>query len=175
MSENYFDDQTATPVEQPLQSADNFEAGSDSQVAEESAPEQIMYQNTVYVQQEGTAGASSATSAPKRCPGKEIAGMVLGINGLAWPVIGLFCCVIPVSGGIIGIIYGMIGIGCSIAAIILHNKCVEQADYITKKIVIGKKLAIAGLICGGVGIVLGIVSIVAWVAGLFGAFSGSMF
>ena len=164
MDSNYFDNQTASPVEQkPVQDADNF--GMQETAATESAPEQIMYQNTVYVQQ-GETSPTAATSAPKRCPGKEITGLVLGINALVWPIIGLCCCALPISGGILSIIYGLFGIGFGIAAAILYNKCIEQADYITKKITIGKKLGIAGIIVGAVGIVLGIVSICLWVGGL---------
>lgn len=119
-----------------------------------------------YIDTEARVVEVSSPAKPVGCPGKEITGMILGINALTWPVLGLMFCIIPISGGIISIVYGLLGVGCAIPAMILYNKVNEQADYMTKKIITGRKLAIAGLIVGAVGVFMGILAICLWVAGI---------
>ena len=100
-----------------------------------------------------------------RCPGKEITGMILGINSLLWGSLGLFFCWHIV----IAIVYGGFGIGFGIAATILRKKVHEVANQITKKIEIGGKLGIAGIVCGAVSIVLGIMFVILIASvGIFG-------
>lgn len=87
-----------------------------------------------------------------RCPGKEIVGMVFGINALVWGVFGaIFCWFLPIA-----ITFGIIGIGCGITAMIMHSKVHQQATVITNKIETGKKLGIAGLITGSAAIIISI-------------------
>ena len=103
-----------------------------------------------------------------RCPGKEITGLVLGINSLVWSVLAAMFCWMPFYGLIFGLIYGLFGIGFAIATNILHGKVMEQATITTKKIHTGKKLAKAGLIVGIIAIALSILFFVIWI-GAFGA------
>lgn len=95
-----------------------------------------------------------------KCPGKEITGMIMGINSLLWGSLAfLFCWHIVIS-----FIYGGIGIGFAIAAFVLHKQVMETATHITKKITVGKNLATAGMICSCVAIGLSIVVIVGLIA-----------
>ncbi len=91
-----------------------------------------------------------------KCPGKEIAGLVMGIGSLVEGVAAAICGMIPVYGIIYAIIFGLFGLGLGIAAIILHKKVHEQATVITNKIEIARKLAIPGIITSGAGMVLSI-------------------
>lgn len=132
-----------------------------------------MSENSVYYGAEndytGSLDKNAQPQAPvTRCPGKEIVGMVLGINSLVWGVLGIFFC------WHIGlaIAYGGIGIGTGIAARILHNKVHEQATLITNKIEIGNKLGLAGIICGAVSIVLSIIVLIVLIS--FGIAGGML-
>lgn len=95
-----------------------------------------------------------------KCPGKEITGMVLGINAIAWSGLGmLFCWHFA-----LGLVYGLLGIGCGIGATVLHKKVHEQATYITNKIELGKKLGIAGIIVGSILLLISFLILVAFIA-----------
>ncbi|MBO5238400.1 MAG: hypothetical protein J6B50_06470 [Lachnospiraceae bacterium] len=97
---------------------------------------------------------------PVSCPGKEITSMVFGINALVWGVFGLlFCWHI-----VLAIAYGVVGIGCAIPSLVLFSQVKKIATVITKKGEIGKKLAIAGLICSIVAIVLSIILLFVFIA-----------
>lgn len=96
-----------------------------------------------------------------RCPGKEIAALVLGINALVWGIFSLlFCWYIALS-----IAYMFIGLGCGIAALVLFKKIQEQATVIAPKAYTAKKLATVGIICSCVGLVFAII----FIAGIAGA------
>ena len=112
---------------------------------------------------------------PTRCPGKEIAGLALGINSLVWGVLGAAFSFMPIYGIIFGIIWGGFGIGFGVAANILHKKVHEQATEITNKIEIGKKLATAGMIVSAIAIALGIVVSILFTVGIatLGVFEAS--
>ena len=135
------------------------------QTSQQTVYQQPVYQQAIYQQPVYTSNPGEV-----KCPGKEITGMVLGINSLAWSIFGLFFGWIPLYGMIFGIVYGIIGIGCGIATNIIHNKVLEQATVITNKIRNGKKLATAGIIVGaiaiGLSIIIGIVCIVAGVGAI---------
>lgn len=99
-----------------------------------------------------------------RCPGKEITCMVLGIFSLVYGgFAALFFWHI-----VIGIIFGILGIGLGIPAIVLHGSVMKTATVTTKKVQVGKKLGIAGIICGAVAMVIAILFFVV-VVGILGA------
>lgn len=101
---------------------------------------------------------------PTKCPGKEIAGLVLGINSLVWGVLGLLFCWIPFYGMLFSFIWGGIfGIGCGVAANILHKKVHEEAEVITSKIETAKKLALPGIITGIAGMVISVVVLIGFI------------
>ena len=113
---------------------------------------------------------------PTKCPGKEIAGLVLGINSLVWGILGLLFSWIPIYGMIFSFIWGgLMGVGCGIATNILHKKVHEEAEEITGKIETAKKLAVPGIILGIVGCVISIIVLIVFViilgAGAVGALS----
>ena len=103
---------------------------------------------------------------PVRCPGKEITSMVFGINALVWGVFGLvFCWHI-----VLAIVYGVVGIGCGITAIVLFKQVKNIATVITKKGEVGNKLGIAGLICSILAIVISILVLIVLISlGVFTA------
>lgn len=107
-----------------------------------------------------------------RCPGKEITCMILGIMSIYCGVFSvLFCWFIMYA-----FIFGICAIAYAIPAFILRKKAVEQATVTTKKSVIGRNLAIAGLICGIVAMIISLVITVLFGVALgsgLGAFSGS--
>lgn len=108
-----------------------------------------------------------------RCPGKEITGLIMGIGSLVEGVAAAIFGMIPIYGIIYAIIFGLFGLGLGITAILLHKKVHEQATVITKKIEIGKKLAIPGIITSGAGMALSIlISTIVCAAGI-AAFSGA--
>lgn len=94
-----------------------------------------------------------------RCPGKEISGLVLGINSIFWSAFGLIFCWYAA----LGITYGVIGIVCGIVALVLHKKVMEQATVITKKIKVAKTLGTIGIIVGAVLIVLSIILLIVFI------------
>lgn len=123
-------------------------------------------------------------SAPVKCPGKEITGMIFGISALIWGVIGIIMGFvgIAVAGTIqryssylgsyrgsvasassqvyvYGFVYAFMAIGCAIVTIVLRGKIFAVAQEISNKIKIGFGLAIAGLITGGIGLLLTIISL----------------
>ena len=100
-----------------------------------------------------------------RCPGKEIAGLILGISALAMGVLAVIYCWIPVVSSA-GIVFGIIALGCGIAALILASKVYQQATITTKKIRVGKGLGLAGVICGGIGFLFGIIMTAVYAATL---------
>lgn len=105
--------------------------------------------------------------APVRCPGKEIAGLILGINSVLWSVIGLFFC----WHFALALVYAGFGIGMGIAALILHKKVMEQATVTTGKIKAAKILGIIGIIVSVILLLLGILILVLILLGT-GLFSG---
>ncbi|MBR3636638.1 MAG: hypothetical protein IKN45_01830 [Lachnospiraceae bacterium] len=96
-------------------------------------------------------------SEPIKCPGKEIAGLILGINAIFWSGLGTLLGCIPVYGLIFACIWNAFGIGTGIAAMVLHKKVHEQATEISNKIETGKKLGLIGIIVGIAGIVIAII------------------
>ncbi len=130
-----------------------------NQQTAQQTTQQPVYQQPVY---------SSNTPTGTRCPGKEIAGLVLGINALVWSVLGAFFSWMPFYGLIFGLIWGGFGVGFAIATNILYKKVMEQATIITNKIHTGKKLAKAGLIVGIIAMALSVVICIIWV-GIIGA------
>ncbi|MCR4814734.1 MAG: hypothetical protein K5879_07900 [Lachnospiraceae bacterium] len=93
-----------------------------------------------------------------KCPGKEIAGLVLGINAIVWGGLGAVFGLMPFYGLIFGFIWGGFGIGFGIATNILHKKVHEQANVITSKIETGKKLATIGIVLSIVGMVISVIA-----------------
>ena len=98
--------------------------------------------------------------APVVCPGKEITSMVFGINALVWGIFSAFFCWHIICAAI----YGLMSIGCGIVALVLHKKVLEEATFTTKKVALGKKLGIAGIICSAIAIVLSIIVLMAIIA-----------
>ena len=123
-------------------------------------------------------------SAPVKCPGKEITGMVFGISALIWGVLTIIMGFvgIAVAGTIhryssylgsyrgsvasassqvyvYGFVYAFMAIGCAIVTLVLRGKIYAVAQDISNKIKIGFGLAIAGLITGGIGLLLTIISL----------------
>lgn len=88
-----------------------------------------------------------------KCPGKEIAGMVLGIFSLFYGVFAVFFFWYV----ILSVVFALFAAGTGIAAMVLNNKVKEQATVMTKKTTIGKNLGIAGMICGIVAVILSII------------------
>lgn len=177
-SNNIYANVTPTPVSDQNQGSQAAEGQTVYQqsVYQQPADQQQTSRQTVYQQpvyQQATYQQPVYTSNPGevKCPGKEITGMVLGINSLAWSIFGLFFGWIPFYGMIFGIVYGIIGIGCGIATNIIHNKVLEQATVITNKIRNGKKLATAGIIVGAVAIGLSIIIGIVWIVAGVGAIS----
>lgn len=135
---------------------------------------QPVYQQPVQPQPAYSYNASTPQATlGARCPGKEIAGLVMGIVSLSEGVLAAICGIIPVYGIIYAVIFGLFAIGLGIAAIVLHKKVHEQATVITNKIEIGRKLAIPGIITGGAGMVLSILITIAVCAAGVAAFSGA--
>ncbi|MCR4617280.1 MAG: hypothetical protein K5669_03705, partial [Lachnospiraceae bacterium] len=89
-----------------------------------------------------------------KCPGKEITGMVFGINALVWGVLAIILAWFPFYGLIFGLSYGIVGIACAIVTFVLYNKVKEQATVITNKILRGRSLAKAGLIVSIISVVV---------------------
>ena len=115
-------------------------------------------------------------------PGKEIAGLVLGITSLTAGVMAAIFGLIPAFGTIFAFVSGHLGIGLGIAAIILHKKVHEQAIIITRKIETGKKLGTAGIITAGAGMLLSLIILLSLAgcaaclsAGSYGAMNPSLF
>lgn len=123
-------------------------------------------------------------SAPVKCPGKEITGMVFGISALIWGVLTIIMGFvgIAVAGTIhryssylgsfrgsvaasssqvfvYGFVYAFMAIGCAIVTLVLRGKIYAVAQEISNKIKIGFGLAIAGLITGGIGLLITIISL----------------
>lgn len=93
-----------------------------------------------------------------KCPGKEITGMILGINALLFGIFAIAFGWIPFGIGVIyGIVFALFGIGTGIAAIVLWSKVCQQATVTTRKGLIGKNLGLAGIIVSGCGIVFSII------------------
>lgn len=122
---------------------------------QQAAPEAAMQQPVVPVAPQGT-----------RAPGKEIASLICGISSICAGVCGVTMCWVPVTGLIIAFVFGAIAIACGIVAKVLRKKAVEQASITTKKSLIGKNLATAGIITAAVGMVLAIILAVACVGAL---------
>ena len=97
---------------------------------------------------------------PVRCPGKEITGLVFGINALVWGILGTMFSWIPFYGMIFSVIWGGMGIGCGIVAIMMHKQVHEIAEEITNKVETGKKLAVPGIIIGAIGIAISVIVII---------------
>ncbi len=162
---NIYANVNPTPVQGTGQSSNGQEKSAYNQ--------QTVYgQQTTYGQQTYNTNVQNVT----RCPGKEIAGLVLGINSLVWSVLAAFLSWIPFYGLIFGFIWGGFGIGFAIATNILHRKVMEQATLTTNKIHIGKKLAKAGLIVGIISIAVAVTFCIIWVAviGVAAMSSGGM-
>lgn len=125
-------------------------------------------QNTYAGQNMNTAGYNYGNpypypgnaQAPVVCPGKEITSMVFGINALVWGIFSAFFCWHIICAAI----YGLMSIGCGIVALVLHKKVLEEATFTTKKVALGKKLGIAGIICSAIAIVLSIIVLMAIIA-----------
>ncbi len=138
-------------------------------------PQQPVQQQPAYsYNPQAPIGASS--------PGKEIAGLILGITSLTAGVMVAIFGIIPGAGTVFAVISGLLAIGLGIAAIILHKKVHEQAAVITRKIEIGKNLATAGIITGGAGMLLSIIIVVSLAGcvacaslGSYGAMDSSIF
>ncbi len=121
--------------------------------------------NTGYTQTNSTPDLQGYQHQPVRCPGKEIIGMVFGINSIAWGGLGLLFSWIPFYGMIFSFIWGgLFGIGCGIVALIMHKQVHEVAEEISGKVDTGKKLAVPGIILGGVGMVVSILVIIFMIA-----------
>lgn len=151
------------PVQQPAYNQPVYDQSMSAM-----APQQANYgQNTYYVYN-GTPYmySQSMADAQVRCPGKEITSMIFGINALVWGVLGDLFFWNP----IISIVYGLIAVGCAIPALVLSKQVYEVATVTTKKVATGKKLAIAGIICGCAGLVITIIILIfVMIAGLGGA------
>ena len=123
------------------------------------------YNNNGYVNQAGPAqDLQGYQHQPVRCPGKEITGLVFGINALVWGILGTLFSWIPFYGMIFSVIWGGMGIGCGIVAIIMHKQVHEVAEEITNKVETGKKLAIPGIVIDAIGIVISVIVIIFMVA-----------
>lgn len=127
---------------------------------------------------------SNNTQAPigASSPGKEIAGLILGITSLTAGVMAAIFGIIPGVGIFFAVISGLLAIGLGIATIVLNKKVHEQAAVITRKIEIGKNLATAGIITGGAGMLLSIIIVVSLAGcvacaslGSYGAMDSSIF
>jgi len=103
--------------------------------------------------------AAKATKAPA----KEIVSMILGITSLCSGVCAIGFAWVPVTGLICAFVFGTIAIGTGIAAKILRKKAVQQATITTKKSIVGKNLATAGIITAAVGIFVAIILTIACV------------
>lgn len=95
--------------------------------------------------------------AETKCPGKEIAGLVLGINSLVFGIFAVIFGWIPLIGVAYGIIFALMGIGVGIPAVVLWSKVLQQATVTTKKGLIGKNLGLAGIIVSACGVVISII------------------
>ena len=108
---------------------------------------------------------------PVRCPGKEIVGLVFGINALVWGVLALLFCWHPM----IGTIYALSAIAYSVVTFVMDKQIGEKAEEISSKIIYGKRMAIAGMIIGivaiGITVVIVLVFGVAVVGSLMSSFS----
>lgn len=128
--------------------------------------------------------APSEQTGPRKCPGKEITGMVFGISSLLMGLITLFLGFVSLAVGaafgrhsvysygraamtgasaqvyIYGIVYGLMGIAFAVVAMVLRGKVMAEADEITVKIKAGFGLAIAGIITSGLGLFLTIIGII---------------
>ena len=125
----------------------------------------------------------------KACPGKEIAGMILGISAGVFGVISLILGIVLASeasrlvnsslwdlalraytleaelktkleGGVYGIILGIMAIPLGIVAMCLRGSVYRIAQKITGKIKIGFVLGLVGLVLGVVGVILSITGMV---------------
>ncbi len=178
-SNNIYANVTPTPVQEPVPEAQgtNQQPVYQQTVDTQNAYQQTVYQQPVYqqptpqqvdpqavYQQPPYVAPTPEYDTGVKCPGKEITGMILGINALVWSVLGAMFCWMPLYGIIFGTLYPLMGIGCGVAANILHKKVLEQATVTTKKIHIGKKLATAGIIVGAVSIGLAIMFLIIWIA-----------
>ena len=161
-SDNIYGTVTPTPVDDQ---ANNSQPTGQQTVYQQQNYQQAGYQQTVYQQPVSQPMYQQPVdSTVVKCPGKEITGMVLGINSLVWSVFAIMFCWMPFYGIVFGIIYGLMGIGCGIATNVLHKKVLETATLITNKIRRGKGMATAGIIIGAIGIGLAIVFCIVWVA-----------
>lgn len=127
-------------------------------------------------------------SAPVKCPGKEITGMVFGIGaigmGVAAVIIGIVCIAaaaaimstkrslyslgygslyspIAQSAGSLfayGYIWGIMAVGFAIVTMVLRGQIYAVAQEISNKIKAGFGLALAGIISGGIGLLLTIIA-----------------
>jgi len=97
-----------------------------------------------------------------KCPGKEITSMILGIFSLFYGVFGIFFCWMPVYAWI----FGLFAVGCGIPSIVLHNSVMKIATVTTKKVKVGKNLAVAGIITGAAAMVLDIIVIIVFAGAL---------
>ncbi len=95
----------------------------------------------------------AARRQPSKCPGKEITAMIFGINTLFWSVLALLFCWFPLC----CFIYVIGAVIMAAVVFVLHNRVMLEAEVTTKKVHIGKKLAVAGLIVGGVALLLTII------------------
>lgn len=146
-------------------SMNNGQAGYSQDPYQQPAYGQDMYQQADYSQPVySQPDLQGFKREPVKCPGKEITGLILGINSLVWSVLGTSMGCLPVYGLMFSIIWGLFGIGFGIAAIILNKKVHEQAEEYTNKIEIAKKLSVAGIIVAAVGIVISIIVNVVLVA-----------
>ncbi len=119
-----------------------------------------MDSNTIYTQEP----YQQISRTPEvKCPGKEISGLVFGINALVWGILALMLAWIPFYGLFFGGIYGTFGIVFAIVTFVLSNKVFFYLSVITNKIKNGKKLARAGLIISIIAVCLAIAFTVLWV------------
>lgn len=98
-----------------------------------------------------------------RCPVKEIITLVLGIYSLMSGVVAACTFWHPV----LATVFFILGIGYGIPAMILFKKIQEQATLITNKAYVGKKLALAGIICSCAAFVLMLILWFLAISGLF--------
>ncbi len=170
-NDNIYANVTATPVNpqsvysQTVNTA-NTEAQNNGQA---NYYQQPVYQQPMYQQI-----PQPQKPAGIQCPGKEITGMIFGINALVWGILSLIVCWIPIYSLILGTMYGVFAIAFAIVAKTLANKVFAQATIITNKIRNGNKLATAGLVLGIIGLVLSIIIGVLWIS-LFTSGSSNSF
>lgn len=123
-----------------------------------------------------------AESAPVKCPGKEITGLVFGISALLMGILAIIMGFVGIAAAatfgrhsiygsygraigsasvqvfIYGYIYAIMAIAFAVVTMVLRGQVFAVAQEITVKIKAGFGMAIAGIIMGGIGLFITVIA-----------------